>query len=259
MSPASKILGVRVDPVSLVEAATRVEEAVDNRRELGIHLVNSNNFTSAAKDREYRECLNAGALNLPDGWPAVWGSRLLGVPIKERVSGADLCHELFQGGIERGVRHFFYGGTDELLSKLRDQLEVRYPGIMIAGAHAPPFRPLTPDEADDVVQVIDSSGADIVWVGIGTPKQDYWIRDFAPRLSNPKVLIAVGAAFDFLAGEKKRAPLWMQLHGLEWLHRLLSEPRRLWRRYLLGIPQFLFLFSNQIVRERFFRRAPKGH
>jgi N-acetylglucosaminyldiphosphoundecaprenol N-acetyl-beta-D-mannosaminyltransferase len=254
VSEPRRVLGTRIDPVDLPGTLEKFQEFMADGRAHSVHLVNSNNFVLAAKEPRYQLALNEGDLNIADGWPAVWGSRLLGGYIKERLSGPDLCHAVCQDGIERGLKHFFYGGTEESLAKLVTRVQERYSGIQVAGAYAPPFRPLTPEESDEVADRIDSSGAHLVWVGIGTPKQDFWIQEFAPRLKRTKILVAVGAAFDFIAGEKKRAPLWMQRSGLEWLHRLLSEPRRLWRRYLIGIPQFLFLFSKQLARERIFKR-----
>jgi N-acetylglucosaminyldiphosphoundecaprenol N-acetyl-beta-D-mannosaminyltransferase len=169
--------------------------------------------------------------------------------VHERIAGADLFDAVIRWAVPRRVGHFFYGGTPETLDRLLVNLRRAYPGIEISGAFAPPFRPLTEAETDDVVDRINRSGAAVVWVGLGTPKQDHWMEEVRSRL-HANVLVGVGAAFDFLSGAKKRAPVWMQRSGLEWLHRLLSEPNRLWRRYVIGNPEFVIRFGRQWIKER---------
>ena len=156
--------------------------------------------------------------------------------------------------MEKGYRHFLYGGDDALVEALAGRLRQRCPGIRIVGAFAPPFRPLTPDEDTDIVRLINDATPDVVWVGLSTPKQERWMAEHHKRITAP-VMVGVGAAFDFGAGRKKQAPRWMQRSGLEWLFRLVQEPRRLWRRYLLNIPRFIVLVLLQTLHLRHWRLA----
>lgn len=172
----------------------------------------------------------------PDGMPLVLIGRRRGLPVL-RTCGPDLMELLLQRSVESGLRHYFYGGLPGVAGRLADIFTRRFPGIAIVGHESPPFRPLTDEEDRDAVLRIAQSGADIVWVGMSSPKQDIWMRDHYRQL--PQTLIGVGAAFDFHSGRIARAPLWMQRNYLEWLHRVAQEPHRLWRRYLLHLPKFL--------------------
>jgi N-acetylglucosaminyldiphosphoundecaprenol N-acetyl-beta-D-mannosaminyltransferase len=244
-----RILGVRVDPYDRASALARLGEYVQNGGCHVVHQCNAHNLLLASKDEHYRSVLNAGDLNLPDGWSTVWAGRLAGARMRERIAGADLFDGVVRWGLTQGVGHFFYGGTPQTLDRLMANVRRAYSGIKISGGYAPPFRALTPAEMEQAVERIGRSGAAIVWVGLGTPKQDYWMDEMRSRL-DAHVLVGVGAVFDFLSGSKKRAPVWMQRSGLEWLHRLLSEPTRLWRRYVLGNPEFVIRFGRQLIRER---------
>ncbi len=184
------------------------------------------------------------ALNLPDGMPIVWLGRLRGHRV-ERTCGPDLMDHLLRSSGIGSLSHFFLGGKEGVAQKLADRYQSVVPGLRIAGIHTPPFRPMTADENAAVVAKIKASGADIVWLGISSPKQDVWMRDHVDQL--PQTLIGVGATFDFLSGEVRRAPVWMQRCGLEWLFRLLSEPRRLWRRYIILAPQFIWHTARSFV------------
>ncbi len=198
----------------------------------------------AHDDPEVAEALNAADIATPDGMPIVWALRSFGCPNQERVYGPTLMLEICQDAAENGHRVFLYGSREETLALLIDRLHMRFPRLQIAGSYAPPFRPLTATEDRQVQQKICESDADIVFVGISTPKQEKWMYEH--RRSFPGVtLIGVGAAFDFHAGETPQAPAWMQRHGFEWLFRLSSEPGRLWKRYLLITPRFLPLWASQ--------------
>ncbi len=198
--------------------------------------------------------VNGAGLAVPDGMPIVWIGRLQGFPVG-RVYGPDLMLALCDRGRVAGVRHYFYGGTDALLKTLETTLARRFPGLIVAGSWAPPFRPLTAEEELAVAERINAARPDIVWVGIGTPKQDFWVAAFRDRLEAP-VLIPVGAAFNFHAGTVRQAPPWMRRSGLEWLFRLGMEPRRLWKRYLLGNIRFFFLVVRQRVCDTMKKRPP---
>ena len=189
---------------------------------------------------------NRAGMVTPDGMPLVWISRLSGFSRVGRVYGPDLMLAACEHYLERKVRHFFYGGAPGVADLLVARLEKRFPGIIVAGTYCPPFRPLTVDEDEHIVEVIRSASPDIVWVGVSTPKQEAWMDGHVERLS-PAVLIGCGAAFDFNAGVKRQAPKWIQRAGLEWAFRLLSEPRRLWRRYLFGNSQFILLILLQVL------------
>jgi N-acetylglucosaminyldiphosphoundecaprenol N-acetyl-beta-D-mannosaminyltransferase len=187
-------------------------------------------------------------LAVPDGQPLVWALRLLGNRRATRVYGPDLMAHHCAHAATTGTPIYLYGGrTPEALELLRTRLLERFPGLRIVGGWSPPFRPLSPEERERVIREIDSSGAQIVWVGTGQPKQELWMHQMRPLLQAP-LLVGVGAAFDFHAGIVSQAPSWMQRSGLEWLYRLSREPRRLWRRYLTQNPRFMVGFVWQYLR-----------
>jgi N-acetylglucosaminyldiphosphoundecaprenol N-acetyl-beta-D-mannosaminyltransferase len=225
--------------VSLDTAVDAVIAAAVDRRPLAVHLVNAYTLSLAVRDGAFRTLLDRGDLNLPDGTPLVWLGRRAGIEgFDARVYGPDLTVAVADRGRVEGVRHYLYGGSPEVVGRFADALRERFPGIQIVGVESPPYRPLTSDERAALVDRVHAADASIVWVGLGTPKQDHFVDELRDDLGVP--VVAVGAAFDFLAGEKKMAPRWMQERGLEWLYRLLSEPRRLWKRYLVGNVVFLW-------------------
>ncbi|NQU09477.1 WecB/TagA/CpsF family glycosyltransferase [bacterium] len=202
-----------------------------------------------AHDRPaFREAVNGADLVTPDGMPLVWMLRRLGFPDQQRVYGPDLTLHVCAAAARNDVPVGFYGGTDQVLGVLCDRLVGRFPGLRIVYRSAPPFRPLTPAEDRAVVDAINQSGARLVFVGLGCPKQEQWVADHRDRVQ--AVMLAVGAAFDFHAGRVRQAPAWVQRAGLEWLFRLLMEPRRLWRRYLQHNPRFAVLALRQLLRHR---------
>jgi N-acetylglucosaminyldiphosphoundecaprenol N-acetyl-beta-D-mannosaminyltransferase len=201
----------------------------------GVHGV-----MESQRDADLRRIHNAAGLVTPDGMPLVWLSRLLGFRHVTQVCGAELMRAVCAHSVTRGYRHFFYGGAPGVADTLAARLQAQFPGLQVVGVDCPPFRPLTPSEDQAAVARIQAARPDIVWVGLSTPKQERWMAAHVAPL-RAAVLIGTGAAFDFHAGLKRRAPRWMQRTGLEWLFRLLLEPRRLWRRYLLNNPWFLGL------------------
>lgn len=240
--------GVRLDPLRIPELEPQIHAFLECGRSHVVHFLAAHPTVVARRDATYRMILNRGNLNLADGFPVAWTLRLLGHEA-DRISGTDSFRLLCDRGRARGTRHFFYGGTSELLRDLQARLEGDYEGIAVAGAIAPPFRPMSDDELRRDAERIRASRADLVWVGLGAPKQDV-VGERLRQLGAAPVVLCVGAAFDFVAGTKKRAPLWMQQHGLEWLFRLGAEPRRLWRRYLIGNPQFVAGVLSDVVRTR---------
>ena len=191
------------------------------------------------ENEEYRKIQNGAAMALPDGAPLSSYSRRKGYKQAQRVTGPDLMLELFAISKEKGYRHYFYGATEETLQSMKEVLERDYPGIQIAGMYAPPFRALTPQEDAQIVAKINESRPDFIWIGLGAPKQEEWMYQHMGQLQG--VLIGVGAGFDYLAGYIKRAPRWMQRMSLEWLYRLLQDPKRLWRRYFTSNVKFICL------------------
>jgi N-acetylglucosaminyldiphosphoundecaprenol N-acetyl-beta-D-mannosaminyltransferase len=199
----------------------------------GVHGIVTAQHSDAMMDS-----LGAAWLNFPDGAPVAWLMRRFGARRARRIAGPDLMPLVIEAGQEAGIRHFLFGSTPEVLERLQRRLVERYPTAIIAGAISPPFRELSDEENGRIAEEIVASGADVVWVGLGLPKQDEWLNRSA-ALFAPAVGLGVGAAFDFLAGTKPRAPKWVQDAGLEWLHRLLSEPRRLARRYAATNTEFV--------------------
>lgn len=242
------ILGVGVSAVNMPAVLQMIEAWVDRHEPHYVCVSPVHSIMESQRDEHLRHIHNAAGLVTPDGMPLVWLSRLMGFREVEQVCGADLmlsvCGHFHLS--QHSYRHFFYGGTPAVLKQLQAQLLQRFPNLQVAGTYAPPFRPLTPAEDRAVVDRINASEPDIVWVGLGAPKQERWMAEHVERLHAP-VLIGVGAAFDFHAGTKKRAPRWMQRCGLEWLFRLMIEPRRLWQRYLINNPWFLWLVLRQAL------------
>ena len=203
-----------------------------------VHLANAYTVALADKNDDYREVLASPALNFPDGKPLTWVSRLRGhSPRLQQVRGPQLFLDVFDRGRTQGVKHFLLGSTPDVLYALQKELSARFPGIEIVGVESPPFRRLSGRELDDQDERIASSGAHIVWVGLGTPKQDVEAQRLASSL--PVLAIAIGAAFDFAAGTLPSAPAWMTRSGLEWVYRFAKEPRRLWKRYVFGNVRFI--------------------
>jgi N-acetylglucosaminyldiphosphoundecaprenol N-acetyl-beta-D-mannosaminyltransferase len=205
-------------------------------------------------DPEMSAAVRGSSLTVPDGMPLVWAANLLGEKLGNRVYGPELMDRYCRRCAERGHRVWLYGGRDQgSLMQLALNLRRRHPGIEIVGGYSPPFRPLTADEETAIVREINDGRADVVWVGIGVPKQEKWMARMRPRL-DAAVLCGVGAAFDFHAGRISQAPPWMQDRGLEWLYRIAQEPRRLLPRYLSYNPAFVLAFGHQLVRERVLSR-----
>lgn len=207
----------------------------------------------AREDPETNNSLD-GCVTVPDGQPLVWALRALGHAGASRIYGPELMRRYCERSRNTGVRMFLYGGRDEdSLDRLRQSLDSRHKGLRIVGSYCPPFRPLDFVERTEVVRAIKESGADVVWVGVGQPKQEHWMFEMRKELG-PVLMVGVGAAFDFHAGLVKQAPPWMQRSGLEWIYRLSQEPRRLWTRYARYNPLFVAAFGRQYLRDRTSRR-----
>lgn len=248
-SPRANILGVGVSPLTMRQALDAVDRWIAEGGPHYVCVTTMHGVMESQRDQSLRRIHNAAGLVTPDGMPLVWLSRLQGFSHVERVYGPDLMLALCGHSLARGYRHFFYGGDRDVPDRLAANLRRRFPGLAVAGTYAPPFRPLSAEEDERVVRLINDACPEIVWVGLGTPKQERWMAAHVNRLT-ASVLIGVGAAFDYHAGVKKQAPRWMRESGLEWSFRLLTEPRRLWSRYLINGPLFLSLWALQAVGVR---------
>lgn len=207
-----------------------------------VHFVNAYNFALADADGEYGRTLRESSLNLADGKSVSIASRFLSRPVRQ-VRGPSLFKYALDGGRAAGLRHFFLGGTEETLQGLKSAAQTYWPGVEIVGTYSPPFADLSDDEIAHQASMIRESNADVVWLGLGTPKQDFAARMLIGSVQLP--IVCVGAAFDFVAGSSLEAPAFVQKVGAEWLFRLVSEPKRLWRRYLLGNPRFALIVLKQ--------------
>lgn len=241
-------LTVGISAVTFDQACGTIAQWIEQRQRHYINVCTTHTLLECYDAPALSAIVNQAGLATPDGMPLVWLGRAYGHRV-ERVYGPDLMLALCDLGQARGYRHFFYGGAAGVPELLAQKLRAQYPRIQVAGTYSPPYRALTAAEEQSVAATINGSGADIVWVGLGTPKQDYWVAQFRPLLDAP-VLIAVGAAFDFHAGRVRQAPRWMQRSGLEWLFRLAQDPGRLWRRYILGNPRFVYLLMRQLLQRR---------
>lgn len=243
--PASlRTCGVRLDAYGRAAGADALVDRARTGGSAAVHLCNAYTLSLAVRDADFAALLDRGDVNYMDGTPLVWAARRKGIDVPQRVYGPDLMLDVMDAGREHGLRHFLHGSSQDVLDDLQANLVEQLPGLQIVGAHSPPFRALTPQEEDEAVLRIKEAGADIVWVGLGTPRQDHFVDHLRDRIPVP--LVAVGAAFDFHAGRKAQAPAWMQDRGLEWLFRLVTEPRRLWRRYLIGNWIFLWGLSRGV-------------
>jgi N-acetylglucosaminyldiphosphoundecaprenol N-acetyl-beta-D-mannosaminyltransferase len=249
MSTKADILGINVSAITMEETVRRIQGWIEKKQSNYVCVTPVCVVMEAQKDEGFRDIVNSAGLVTPDGMPLVWLSRLKGCRDAERVYGPDLMLEVCRVAQQKEYSSFFYGGADGVPQKLKDSLCGKFPGLKVVGAYSPPFRPLTTQEDEDVVRMINGFSPDIVWVGIGAPRQEKWMASHLGRL-NAHVMIGVGAAFDFLSGAKRQAPRWIQRSGLEWLFRLITEPRRLWRRYLIGNTLFVWLILKEYISEK---------
>jgi N-acetylglucosaminyldiphosphoundecaprenol N-acetyl-beta-D-mannosaminyltransferase len=248
--PKRELLGVPMALTDYVQAMDVMDGMIDRGQRGYVCAIAVHALMVSRHDAEMRAALLDASLVVPDGRPLVWALSALGHELPDRVYGPELMARYCARAPQRGHRIWLYGGHDETaLQALYAALERRYPGIRIAGGFSPPHRPLTDREEREVAAKINGDRPDLVWVGVGVPKQEKWMARMRPHLDAP-LLVGVGAAFDFIAGLKRQAPAWMQRRGLEWLYRLAQEPRRLAPRYLRYNPAFVAAFVRQYTRER---------
>lgn len=248
LPPRCDVVGTSLSLTSYDQVLDLIEGRSSERALVGA-FCNVHSVMTARRDARVALALHDADLATPDGVPLVWALRALGHSGQQRVYGPELMERALARGVALGWRHYLYGTTKETLQRLEASADRQAPGVRIVGRHAPPFRAETPEERAVVLGDVRSSGADILWVGLGMPKQELWIAEVREALPGVAIM-AVGAAFDLLSGTVKQAPDWVQRMGLEWLYRLAQEPRRLWRRYLINNPAFVLTFAMQLLRDR---------
>ncbi len=249
--PRVNVLGVGISALNLNTALEASEILLDQGNNGYICVTGVHGIMEAQHDERFRQVLNGSFLTTPDGMPTVWLGRLHGFKNMSRVYGPDYMLGLCERSVAKGYRHFLYGGKEGVAEALRRELEARFPGLQIVGTFTPPFRPLNDVEEIQLRNQLQSLQPDILWCGLSTPKQEVFMHTYEQRLP-VKLMVGVGAAFDLLSGNLSEAPDWMKRSGLQWLYRLLMEPRRLWRRYLLNNPRFMWLTTLQLCRLRRF-------
>ena len=244
----AQVLSAPIDVLSWDDAIGRIQCWADARESRYVCITNVHSVVTARQDATFGRVVREADMATPDGAPVAWMLRKLGFAGQDRINGPDLMLKYCEAAAQRGEAIYLFGGAPETLETLQAVLQSRFPGLLIAGAHSPPFRALTDEEDAAIVSDINASGADTVWVSLGCPKQEKWMAAHRGRIN--AVMIGVGAAFDYHAGTIQRAPLWMQRNGLEWLHRLASEPGRLWKRYLVTNTLFVLGAIRQLVFSR---------
>ena len=235
-----------MDAVDIARAADRIETTVEARAKGYVCVTGVHGVMEAQNDPEFRSILNQALLTVPDGMPMVWVGKLQGFKQIERVFGPDLMYEICRRSAQKGHTHFLYGGEPGVAEQLRDVLVATFPGIKIAGTFTPPFRSLTDTEFMELKTEVALLKPDLFWVGLSTPKQERFMAKYGRELDT-SVMIGVGAAFDIHTGRLRDAPAWIKKWGLQWLHRLAQEPRRLWKRYLINNPRFLVNITLQFL------------
>ncbi|MDE1921359.1 MAG: WecB/TagA/CpsF family glycosyltransferase [Candidatus Omnitrophica bacterium] len=241
------LLRVNVSRVNPVTAVKQICDWVREKQRTYVCVAPVSTLVDARRDSKYREVVNAAGMVTPDGMPVVWLARARGCKEVMRTYGPDLMLDVCNHGQDLDLRHFFYGGTEDTLRKLTQRLQKDYPQMLIAGTYAPSFRPKVWQEDQEVIDRINKAAPDIIWVGLGSPKQDFWMQINRPLLDAP-VIVGAGAAFDFCSGAKPQAPRWMRSCGLEWFFRLCCEPGRLWKRYLVGNSLFLIYLIEDLLK-----------
>jgi N-acetylglucosaminyldiphosphoundecaprenol N-acetyl-beta-D-mannosaminyltransferase len=243
-APNYNVLGVPVHCVQMSDVIAKMESWINGREQTHyVAITGMHGVSESRKDPHFRKILKSASLVVPDGMPLVWLARWHGHPIGRRVCGSDLM-EAFCRQTGSRYRHFFYGGATRVAEDLAKNLHERH-NIAVAGTYTPPFRPLTDEEESEVLARVQAAAPDVLWVGLSTPKQERWMYDHRAKFLVP-VMLGVGAAFDFNSGKLERAPTWMGNTGLEWLFRLLVEPKRLWKRYLVTIPSAIWSVSLEM-------------
>jgi len=256
MFSSFQTLGVRIDAVQMLDAVDQLRSWIDGPRDITryVAVAAMHSIAEARENDRFRLVLNTADLVVPDGMPLVWVGRSQGFPLSHPVCGVELM-DTFCRTSGSAYRHFFYGGTAGVAEKLAQTLRDKH-GIIVAGTYTPPFRPLTDREEEELASLIKETSPDVFWVGMSCPKQENWMYEHRDKIKVP-VMLGVGAAFDMITGNARRAPEYMRGNGLEWLFRLASEPRRLWRRYLITIPRAVWFVCLELLQFPKFGPAPR--
>lgn len=246
----TSIIGSKINVINIKDAVLESEALLRTGRSHYICVSNVHTVVTGVKDKRFRQITNQATMALPDGMPLHWIQRRRGFTGISRCPGPDVMIEIFKVSEEKGYTHYFYGGSQGTLNLLNEKLKKDYPKLNIVGMFSPPFRKLTIEEDEKIIEEINKLDPDFIWVGLGAPKQEIWMFDHVNRI-NSSIMYGVGAAFNFQAGTIQRAPIWMQKYGLEWLYRLLKEPTRLWRRYLVTNTLFIWYLILYKFRAKF--------
>lgn len=236
--PTCNILDVNIAAINMDWLVEYIKEHIEDISGEYVTVANVHTTVMAYENPEYNKIQNGGIMAIPDGGPLSAVGRNRGFEKMSRTTGPSLMEEIFEISPEKGYRHYFYGSTEETLEKLRQKLEGNFPGIQVVGMYSPPFRSLTEEEDEDIVKCINDTKPNFVWVGLGAPKQERFMAEHQGKMKG--LMIGVGAGFDYHAGNIKRAPMWMQKSNLEWVFRLMQDPRRLFNRYFLTNAKFIW-------------------
>lgn len=256
--PHADVLGVQVSAINMTTALFLANEWIAAGNPGYICFTAVHGVMEAQSHPDHRRILNEAVINAPDGMPMTWVGWLQGLRAMDRVYGPDFMAAMCRLSVERGYRNYFYGGQPGVAALLSEALQKKFPGLLIAGARTPPFRSLTREEEEQLVAEVRACRPHIFWVGLGAPKQERFMAEYFERLQVP-LLAGVGAAFDYHTGRLRESPQWLKRAGLQWLHRLMQEPRRLWRRYLRTNPAFLWRVILSLADRPLSRNAGKGH
>jgi N-acetylglucosaminyldiphosphoundecaprenol N-acetyl-beta-D-mannosaminyltransferase len=257
MADRVNVLGVGISPLSIPLAVAAMERAIDHHSKGYICVTGVHGVSEAQANAGFRSILNRAFLNTPDGMPMVWLGKLAGHAGMDRVYGPDLMLQVCRVSHQTHWKHFFYGGAPGVAESLANSLRLRYPYLKVTGTFTPPFRPLNPEEKDALQKQVAAAQPDIIWVGLSTPKQEAFMAEALGWLDTT-LMVGVGAAFDLLSGRVAQAPRWIQRCGLEWLYRLVQEPRRLWKRYLKNNPLFVLRLLLQMAGLRRYSIEPSA-
>ena len=254
--PRVNILGVGVHAVDMLRAIHLIDSALSQGKRGYVCVTGVHGIMEAQKDTDFEAILNHSLLTTPDGMPTVWIGRLKGFSQMRQVTGPNFMLRVCELSVAKGYTHFFYGGVEGVADQLKSELTRRFPGLNVVGTYTPPFRPLSVAEECELTSQVARLKPDLFWIGLSTPKQERFMAQFLPLLPEAKVFLGVGAAFDFLTGRVKQAPRWMMRSGLEWFFRLSQEPKRLWRRYAVYNPLFVWRAAGQLLGWRNYHLRP---
>jgi len=244
--PRANVLGIQVEALDMERALSRIANALRTGHKGYVCAINVHSVMEAQRDADLAATFAGAEVTVPDGMPTVWVGRLQGHRHMQRVAGPDLMYEIFRRNEFAGCKHFFYGGNEGVAQELAANFGRRFPWVRIVGTYTPPYRSLTRTEEQCLINTVSACKPDIIWVGISTPKQEKFMRRYLPELET-RLMFGVGAAFDFHTGHIQDCPEWIKRAGLQWLHRLVQEPKRLWWRYLRNNPAFLFQIALQLT------------